>query len=147
MVEIRRIKIATDISLLSSHLVMPLEGNIEAAIHVMSYLYLNHNSSLLFDPTYPTLDVCDFDQYDWTTRYGHVKEAVPYNDPEPLVISVVFREMADSDRASDKTTQRSRTGYFIWINQALIGWLSKQQPTIESAVFGAEFVALKNVTE
>ena len=55
--------------------------------------------------------------------------------------------MIDIDHASDKTTRKSRTRYFIWINQALIGWLSKRQPTIESDVFGAEFVALKNVME
>lgn len=30
---------------------------------------------------------------------------------------------------------------------ALIDWFSKRQPTIETSVFGAEFVALKNVVE
>ena len=55
--------------------------------------------------------------------------------------------MVDSDHSGDKMTRRSRTGYFIWINQALIGWVSQQHPTIESAVFGIEFVALKNVME
>ena len=147
MVEIGHINIATDISLLSSHLVMPREGHIEAAIHVMSYLHLKHNSRLVFDTNYPTLDVCDFDQYDWTTRYGDVKEVVPYNAPEPLGSSVVLQAMVDNYHAGDKTNRQSRTGYFIWINQALIGWLSKRQPTIESDVFRAEFVAQKNVME
>ena len=53
--------------------------------------------------------------------------------------------MVDSEHAGDKNTWRSRTGYFIWLNQALIGWLSKQQPMIDSAVFGTEFVVLNNV--
>ena len=56
-----------------------------------------------------------------------------------------YEAMVDSDHASDKTTRQSRTGYFIWLNQVLIGWLSKRQPTIESAVVGSEFFALKNV--
>ena len=30
---------------------------------------------------------------------------------------------------------------------ALIDWFSKKQPTIETSVFGAEFVAMKNVVE
>ena len=61
MVEIGRINIVTEISLLSLHLVTPREGHLEAAIHVMSYLHLKHNSRLVFDPTYTSLDVCDFD--------------------------------------------------------------------------------------
>ena len=122
---------------------MPREGHIEAAIRVMSCLYLKHNSRLVFDPTYPTLDVCDFNQYDWTTHYGDVKEDVPSNAHEPLGSSVVLRAMIDSDHVGEKTTRQSRTGYFIWLNQELIGWLSKRQPTIVTTVFGAEFFALK----
>ena len=125
MVKIGRIDIATDISLLSSNLVMPREGHLEAAIHDMSYLHLKHLSSLVFDPKYPTLYVCDFDQYDWTTHYGGVKEAVTSNAPETLGRSVVLRTMINSDHASDKMTRRSRTGYFIWLYQVLIGWLFK----------------------
>ena len=64
MVEIGRIDIATGISLISSHLVIPREGHLEADIHVIRYLHLKHNSHLLFDPTYPILYVCDFDHYD-----------------------------------------------------------------------------------
>ena len=40
-------------------------------------------------------------------------------------------------------TRRSRTGYFIFFNTALINWLSKTQATSEGSVFGAEFVAMK----
>jgi hypothetical protein len=49
----------------------------------------------------------------------------------------------DSDHANDKNTRRSRTGYFIFLNEAPIAWLSKKQSTVETSVFGAEFVALK----
>ena len=43
----------------------------------------------------------------------------------------------------DKSNRRSRTGYFIYLNSALIMWKSKKQATIETSVFGAEFVAMK----
>ena len=95
MVEIGRIDIATEISLISSHLVMPREGHIEAAIHVISYLHLKQNSSLVFDQSYPTLDMCDFDQYDWTAYYGDVKESVTSNATEPLGRSIVLQAMVD----------------------------------------------------
>ena len=49
----------------------------------------------------------------------------------------------DSDHAGDKVTIRSCTGYFIFLNTALVNWLSKKQATIEGSIFGAEFVAMK----
>ena len=49
----------------------------------------------------------------------------------------------DSDFAGDKALRRSRTGLFIFLNSALIQWLSKKQTTVETSVFGAEFVAMK----
>ena len=53
----------------------------------------------------------------------------------------------DSDHAGNKATRRSRTGFMIFMNMALIGWVSKKQATIEGAVFGAEFVAMKHGVE
>ena len=40
-------------------------------------------------------------------------------------------------------TRRSQSGFFVFINRALIQWLSKKQATIETSVFGAKFVAMK----
>ena len=53
----------------------------------------------------------------------------------------------DADHAGDKRTRRSRTGFFIFLNSAVITWMSKRQPTIETSVFGAEFVAMKQGVE
>jgi hypothetical protein len=55
-----------------------------------------------------------------------------------------LRMMVDSDHAGEKRTQRSRTGFIIFCNLAPIIWLSKQQTTIETSVFGAKFVATKH---
>ncbi len=64
--------------------------------------------------------------------------------PKPLGKEVDIRMMVDSDHAGDKQTRRSRTGFLIYCNMALIIWLYKRQPTIETSVFGAEFVAMKH---
>ena len=64
MVELSRVDIATEISLLSSHLAYPREGHLEAALHVMGYLHLKHNSRLIFDPTYPKINLELFPKYD-----------------------------------------------------------------------------------
>jgi hypothetical protein len=44
MCKIGCINIATEISLLSSHLAYPREGHLDAALHVMGYLQLQYNS-------------------------------------------------------------------------------------------------------
>jgi hypothetical protein len=149
MVKLGCVDIATEVSMLSSYLAYPREGHFEAAIHVMGYLQLKlkHNSRLIFDPTYPDIDLDSFLSHDWTEFYGDVTEAIPTNMPKPLGKEVDIWMMVDSDHAGDKQTRRSRTGFLIYCNMALIIWLSKRQPTIETSVFGAEFVAMKHGIE
>jgi hypothetical protein len=53
----------------------------------------------------------------------------------------------DSDHAGEKFTRLSRTVFVIYLNMAPIVWFSKRQPTVESSVFGAESVAMKNGIE
>ena len=55
MVEIGRIDIMTEVSMLSSHLAMPREGHLDAVLHVYAYLKKKYNSRLALDPTYPTI--------------------------------------------------------------------------------------------
>ena len=72
---------------------------------------------------------------------------IPPNAPDPRGKSVDLRMWVDSDHTEDKMTRRSRTGYFIFLNTALIDWLIKKQATIESSDFGAEFIAMKTGVE
>jgi hypothetical protein len=88
-----------------------------------------------------------FPQYNWTNFYGNVEEAIPVDMPVPLGKDVDIRMMCASDHAGDTRTRRSRTGFLIFCNMALIDWVSKKQATIETSVFGAEFVAMKHGIE
>ncbi len=110
----------------------------------MGYLQLKHNTRLIFDPTYPDIDQTAFPSFDWMEFYGNVEEAIPPDMPPPLGKDVDLRMMVDSDHAGEKRTRRSCTGFIIFCNLVPIIWLSKQQATIESSVFGAEFVAMKH---
>ncbi len=147
MVELGRIDIGTEVSMLSSYLACPCKGHLESALHVMGYLRLKHNSRLIFDPTYPDFDLTAFPSIDWMEFYGNVEEAIPPDMPPPLGKDVDLHMMVYSDHAEEKRTQHSRTGFIIFCNLAPIIWLSKQQATIESSVFGAEFVAMKHGIE
>ncbi len=73
-----------------------------------------------------------------------MEEAIPPDMPPPLGKDVDLCMMLDSDHAGEKRTQRSRTGSIIFCNLAPVIWLSKQQVTIETSIFGAEFVAMKH---
>ena len=148
IVELGRVDIHTEVSILSSFLAMPRTGHLDAAIHIMSYLQKKHNARLMMDPEYPNMNIDNFNTgADWKDFYGDIKEAIPADAPEPLGNGVDVRMFTDSDHAGDKVNRRSRTGWMIYINMALIMWCSQKQPTVESSVFGAEFVAMKSGIE
>ena len=132
MVELGRVDICTEISMLASYLAMPREGHMEAAIHVMSYLKIYPITRSFLDPCYARQNKDKFiDDADWTPSYGDVSKALPPNAPKPLGKGVELRLFADSDHAGDKKSRRSRTGFMIFMTRALVNFISKKQPTIE----------------
>jgi len=147
MVELGRIDMIAEVSMLSSHLACPREGHLEAVFHIFSWLKVQHNRRLAFDPTYPDVDLEDFEFQDWTEQYGDIKEAIPPNAPEPRGKVVDIRLFVDSDHAGDGRDRRSRSCYFIFVNKTIVNWFSKKQATVETSVFGAEFVAMKLAME
>jgi hypothetical protein len=114
---------------------------------VFAYLGLHNNARVVFDPTYPAVDMGTFIKTDWKSMYGDVKEMTPSDAPIPREKEVDLRLFVDSDHAGEQFTRLSRTGFVIYLNMAPIVWFSKRQPTVESSVFGAEFVAMKNGIE
>jgi hypothetical protein len=88
-----------------------------------------------------------FIKTDWKSMYGDVKEMTPSDAPVPRGKEVDLRFFVDSDHAGEQFTRRSRTGFVIYLSMAPIVWFSKREPDVESSVFGAEFVAMKNGIE
>jgi hypothetical protein len=146
-VELGRIDIITEVSMLSTFLCMSREGHLDAVHHLFAYLSLHHNARVVFDPTYPDVDMRAFIKTDWKPMYGDVKEAIPPNAAVTRGKAIDLRLFVDSYHAGEHFTPRSWTGFVIYLNMAPIVWFSKRQPTVESSVFGAEFVAMKNGIE
>jgi hypothetical protein len=71
-VELGRIDIMTEVSMLSSHLALPREGHMEAVYNIFAYLKIKHNSRMVFDPSYPDSDMNRFKEVDWKPFYGNV---------------------------------------------------------------------------
>ena len=53
MIKLGRIDITTKVSLMSSHVALPREEHLDAAVHVMSHVGQRYNSRLVYDPSYP----------------------------------------------------------------------------------------------
>jgi hypothetical protein len=72
---------------------------------------------------------------------------VPGDSPEPRGQPIQLNMYCDAAHATNLVTRLSTTGGYILANSSPILWYSKRQNTIESSVFGSEFVALKIATE
>ena len=152
MVELGRVDITAEVLMMSLCLALPREGHLKALFHMFRYLELKHNVMQVFDPNEPEIDLNDFPRLDWShTVYadgrGVLVEEVPKDLPKALGKEFIIRMLVDSDHAGDMVTRRSRTGFLVFLNRALVYWTSKKQTTIETSSFGSEFMALKTGTE
>jgi hypothetical protein len=120
--ELGRIGIITEVSMLSTYLFSPREGHLEAVFHVCAYMGLHHNARVVFDPTYPSIVMGTFIKTDWKSMYGEVKEMIPSDAPVSRGKEVDMRLFVDSNHAGEQFTRPSRTGFV---------WFSKRQPTVE----------------
>jgi len=147
IVELGRIDIMTEVSMLSAHNAMPREGHLEGIYHVFSYLKGHENSKLVFDPAYPVIDERRFKDVDWKDFYPDAVDELPPGMPEPLGLPVEISCFVDADHAGNLLTRRSQSGVLIFLNKAPIVWYSKRQNTVESSTFGSEFVAMRIATD
>ena len=102
MVEIERIDIITEVSMLASQMDMPQEGHLAALYQIFAYLDQHHNSQLVFDPCYPIVNKKDFIECNWSEMYGNVKEPILPNAPEPRGREVELQMFIDADHAGDQ---------------------------------------------
>jgi hypothetical protein len=146
-VELVRIDIITEVSMLSTFLCILREVHLDALYHLCLYLSLNHNARVVFEPTYPDVDMRAFIKTDWKPMYGYVNEMIPPNAPVKRGKAIDIRLFVNSDHAREHLTRHSRIGFVIYLNMAPIVWFSKKQPNVDSSVFGSELVAMKNGKE
>ena len=149
IVEMGRIDIITEVSMLSSYVAMPREGHLQQVLHIYGYLKTYHNARIILDPSYPDIDESLYPKYDWSSFYKVDKEQLPPNAPEPLGLEMVIRACVDADHAGDTATRRSRSGFIVWANSAPIYWYSKKkrQGGVETSTFGSEFLPMKQCCE
>jgi hypothetical protein len=146
-VELGRLDILLEVSLLSAYLASPKKGHLEAAFHIFGYIKHHDKRKIAFDPDHPRIDERRFQNYDWTDFYKDAEEAKPTNAPPPLGCAVSTHCFVDANLAGNTITRRSQMGILIFINKAPIIWLSKRTNTVETSTFGSEIVAMKYAVE
>ena len=55
IVELGRVDLVTEVSLLASQMAMPRRGHVDAALHVIAHLKSRSNARMVLDPTYPDI--------------------------------------------------------------------------------------------
>ena len=83
VVEIGRVDILLEVSLLSSHLALPRIGHLQAVYHIFGYLKQVPKRKLFFDPVSPLISKYRLHKFDWEDFYRDSKEEIPDDMPKP----------------------------------------------------------------
>ena len=153
-IELGRVDICTEVSVLSQYQCAPREGHLDAVYRIFWYLKCclkkKQIGRIVFDATNPYIDESLFNPDQdgmWKDFYPDAEESVPPNAPEPRGRRITTSCYVDADHAGNLMTRRSHTGIIIYLNNTPIITYSKRQNTVESSSFGSEFVALRIATE
>ena len=146
-VELGRVDILLETSLMSTFMAMPREGHLQQLYRMFAYLKLYPKRKIAFDYQHPEISERMFKSYDWYDFYREAAEAVPNDMPVPRGNPMSTHCFVDASHGSDRATRRSQTGILLFCNKAPIIWHSKRQNTVEASTFGSEFQAMKNAVE
>ena len=132
-VDIFRVDILLEVSLLSSQLEFPRVGYLHAVYRVFGYLKQVPKRKLYFDPRKPIISEDIFQKFDWEYFYPDACEPIPLDMPRTRGKSVSTHCFVDANHAGDKTTRISMTEILIFCNITPIIWNRKIQNGVETS--------------
>src|SRR6056300_532251 len=146
LVELGRIDVAAEVSMMSAYNAMPRMGHFHAVLHVFAYLENNLDWELAMDCQSKNWN--EIPEQNWREFYPFAKDEIPPDMPKPLGKKPVELTMfVDASHAANVVTRQSRTDVLIFVMSAPIVCYSKKQNSIETSSFGSEFMALKTTVE
>jgi len=146
LVELGRIDICAEVSMMSSYNCMPRVTHLHAGLHIFSYLQANLDWKIVMNSAYNE-HLVELEKRDWSEFYPFAERSDPPDMPEALGLGVELTMFVDASHATNLVTRQSRTGVLIYVNKAPIIWYSKKQNSIETSSFGSKFMALKTGVE
>jgi hypothetical protein len=147
-VELGRIDLAHSAGVMARFSAAPREGHMQSVLQILAYCKKHIESKVVFDPFVKDFSNTEWAGQDWKLFYPDINGEVlltgrPVERGNPVQINF----FCDAAHGTCHMTRSSTTGIDVFINGTPISWYSKRQNTIESSVFGSEFVALKIATE
>ena len=151
IVELGRVDIFLEASMMASCVALPHEGHLEMLYRMFAHLKKYHNTEMVFDPSKPSINNDDFERKDWScsefsSTIKKERELHP-RTPTPRGVGFTIVGKVDADHSDDTVTRRSRTGFIVYLNSAPVYWHSKKQTSVETSSFGSEFIAMKQLCE
>ena len=155
IIELGRIDIQLETSLLSQYLAQLSLGHLRQACNIFRYLKKVNSGYVVMDPTQSDIEwIGEKGEAHPRERarymkelYPDAKDNLPHDMPVPLGKGVNISCFVDTDHAGNKITRRSHTGVIIFLNSSPIIWYSKRRNTVESYTFGSEMVAMKQAMD
>jgi Reverse transcriptase (RNA-dependent DNA polymerase) len=147
-ISLGRFDINTAVMTLSSFAMMPRQGHLDRAKRVCGYLWKMKHATVRFRTGIPDYSNMTEQPGNWDySVYGTNYEIIPKDAPVPKGRKVVFTHYVNANLYHDLLTGKSVTGILHLLNQTPIDWYCKKQPTVETATYGAEFVAARTCVE
>ena len=91
IVELGRVDVCLEVSMMSSHLALPREGHLEQVLHIFAYLKKYHNTELVYGPSDPVVDENDFER-----RTGNHQNLAMWNGKKRFLPICLNLEVMDS---------------------------------------------------
>ena len=126
----------------------PRQGHMDRLQRIYSYAIRTKDYAIRFRTDQPDYSFLPDQDFDWTySVYGDVQEILPDDMPEPLGKAVVPTTAMDANLNYCLATGKSPTGCLHFVNKTPVDCYSMKQATVETAIYGSEFIAVKTVTE
>jgi hypothetical protein len=147
-ISLGRFDIQTAIMTMSQFRIAPRIGHLKRLQHIYGYLKRFKHGAIRVRTEKPDLSTFPEINHDWKySVYGNVKELIPENMPILLGKSVVCTHYTDANLHHDVVNGRAVTGVMHMVNGTPVDTYSKRQSTVETATYGAEFVAARIATD
>ena len=146
-ISLGRFDIACAVQTMSSFRAAPCIGHLNRVKRITGYLRKFKEAKIRFRTHMP--DFTDIQQttYQWESVYGHLEEPKPTNAPPPLGKPVQLTHYVDANLMHDIMTGKSMAACLHFFNATPGEWYSKKMATVETATYGAEFVAARTCVE
>ena len=114
--ELGHIDLISEVSVIYLYCVSIRGGQLQLLLNISIYLKSYHNSRIVFDLSYPELDIDNFPCHDWNQFYGDLKKEVSGACPNPSGKKMFIRTFVDADFVGEQMSMRSKTGFIIMLN-------------------------------